>query len=86
MSKPSLVTSNAVCTACGWIGKHINAKHLSHNQLVARGVTNEKGFIIDSYLLNLQRRNGGHVDLTWCPKCNVFIEVYYEEKEQIQDH
>jgi len=82
MTRPSLITSNAVCTECGWTGKHTEAKHRSHNQLVARGVTNEKGFIIDAYLLNLQRRNKGYVDLTWCPKCDCFIEVYYEEPEK----
>lgn len=85
MSQPSIISSMAVCTACGWVGSYLSAKHLSHNQLVARRVTNERGFIIDSYLLNLQRRNGGHVDLTWCPKCDVFIEVYYDETKKSKE-
>ena len=84
MSKPGFHSSHAVCTACGWVGPYLEAKHRSQNQLMARGVVSEKGFIIDSYLLNLQRRNGGHVDLTWCPICDVFIEVYYDETEEIK--
>jgi len=79
MDRPGTHSSQAVCTACGWVGSYLSAKHLTHNQLVARGVANEKGFIIDSYLLNVQRRNCGTLDLTWCPECDCFIEVYYEE-------
>ena len=84
MTRPSLLTSNAVCTACGWSGPYSSAKHRSQNQLIARGVVNKNGLIIDSYLLNVQRRNGGHVDLTWCPICDVFIEVYYDKTEEIK--
>jgi hypothetical protein len=84
MDKSGFHSNYAVCTTCGWVGPYLSAKHLSHNQLVIRGVTNESGHIIDPYLLNLQRRNGGHVDLTWCPKCDCFIEVYYEETEKIK--
>ena len=84
MNKPRFHSNHAVCTTCGWVGSYLSAKHLTQNQLIARGVINEKGFIIDSYLLNLQRRNGGHVDLTWCPKCDVFIEVYYDETKEVK--
>lgn len=82
MIRPSIINSHAVCTACGWTGKYIDAKHRSHNQLLERGVINEKGHIIDAYLLNVKRRNCGALDLTWCPNCDNFIEVYYEEMDK----
>lgn len=73
--------TTAICTVCGWSGKYFDAKHRTQNQLKERGVVNEKGFIKDPYLKLLQERNGGSIDLVWCPKCDTFIETYYEKQE-----
>jgi len=81
MKRVNPLKSRAICTACSWSGKYNEAKHRTHNQLVSRGVTNQQGTIIDAYILNVKRRNGGWVDLSWCPKCDCFIEVYYESED-----
>ena len=76
-----LIYRHAVCTECGWTGHYNSSKHRSHAQLEARKITNREGIIINAYILNIKRRNGGWVDLAWCPKCDSFIEVYYDYRK-----
>ena len=70
-----------VCSACGWTGKYTDAKHRSHNQLRERRVIDDRGHIIDPYLLLVQERQDGVIDLAWCPKCDCFIEIYLDNEK-----
>jgi hypothetical protein len=73
---------NGVCTDCAWTGSYKDTKHRSTNQLQAKGVINDKGKIIDPHILAIKRKNGGWVDLAWCPKCDSFIETYYDTETE----
>ena len=81
-----LIQRHGVCKECGWTGHFNSTKHRSQIQLEARNVMNSNGIIIDAYILNVKRRNGGWVDLAWCPICDTFIEIYYDYRKNQEPH